>query len=249
MRKKSLSVVLCGAALALILLLFPARANAAIVIYVRKGVTGNITFNSAPVPNAAWKVKKKSILKLKNSTSKKAVYYGKKVGKTTLTCYNKRSPSEKLDITVYVMPSGKLNKMDFQLYGSDVDTIGLTQGTNWVDESDGLTKRAARIPYRSQITSSNAGDYFQTTRTAQLLDSWSRIRTLYGKTALKKFKKSDRYYKYSVRESGTPAKTFFKGYVKYYADYKYGKAYRIRFYFSKSKKVTMICYFKNYSKI
>ena len=249
MRKKSLSVILCSAALALLLLLCPRKTEAATVIYIRKGVTGSITYNSAPVPNASWKVKKKSVLKLKSSTSTKAVYYGKKVGKTTLTCYNKRVPSQKMDITVYVMPSGKLNKMDFQLYGSDLSSLGAAQGANWIDSSASMKTRSARIPYRTEVTASNAGNFFQTTRTAQLLDPWSRIKMLYGKTSIKKFKKTDRYYKYSVKTVGASAKSFFKKYIKYYADYKYGKKYRIRFYFNSKKKVTLICYFKNYSKI
>lgn len=248
MRNRTFTRILLGAVLVLVLMLPMQRADAATVIYVRKGVTGNIAYKGAPVPNAAWKVQNKSILKLKSSTSTKAVYTGKKVGKTILTCYNKRDPSQKMDITVYVMPSGKLNKMDFQMYGTVVTgDFGISNGVNFIDYATG-TKGVARIMYQTKVKSSNTGNYYQTTRTAQILDSYSRIKMLYGNSSLKKFKKSERYYKYMVKQIGSPAKTFFSKHIKYYADYKYGKKYTIRFWFNKSKKVTMITYFKNYSK-
>ncbi len=250
MNRKIFSGIMLTAVLMMAVLLCPSRADAATVIYVRKGVTGNITFNSAPVPNAKWKVKKSSILKLKSSTSKKAVYTGKKVGKTTLTAYNKYNPSQKMDITVYVMPSGKLNKMDFQCYGSVItDQFGRNNGSNWIDYTaasrNGL---AMRIVLSNNITASNSGRYFETCRTAKLLDPYSRVCMLYGKKSLKKFKKTERYYKNVISKiSGGPG--FFSQNIRYYTDYKYGKNYCIRFVFNSAKKVTLINFFKNYEKL
>ena len=101
MNKKTFSGILMAAVLMMIVLLCPARADAATVIYVREGVTGNITFGKAPVPNAKWKVKNTSILKLKSSTSKKAVYTGKKAGKTTVTAKSAdRKMTAKCTITI-----------------------------------------------------------------------------------------------------------------------------------------------------
>ena len=250
MNKKTFSGILMAAVLMMIVLLCPARADAAMVIYVRAGVTGNITFGKAPVPNAKWKVKNSSILKLKSSTSKKAVYTGKKAGKTTLTAYNKNKPSQKVDIIVYVMPSGKLTKMDFQCYGSvPTDTFGWKNGQNWIDLlSSGSNYNALRVVYQKNLTAANSSNYFETLRTAKILDSYSRICTLYGNVSLKKFKTSERYYKNVVAKlSGGPE--FFSKNIKYYVDYKYGNTYRIRFWFNSAKKVMLITYFKNYQKL
>lgn len=228
----------------LFMMVFHAKAEAATVIYVRKGVTGDFSFVRAPYPNSKWKVTAgKSCLKLKSSTSKKAVYYGKKVGQATLTVYNKNNPSQKYDITVYVMPSGKLNKMDFEMYGR----WSFSQGMNFIDQVQKYDRIYSIISTMDgSVNKSNSGAFFQTTRTAKLLDSYKRIKMLYGKGSLKKWNASkdkwyQRNYKYSPKGSA-----YFKSNVKYYAQYKYGKKYGIRFFFNRKKEVTTILYLKNY---
>ena len=254
-RKRNIAGLLLLAAL-MLMVFFPSRAEAATFIYVRKGVTGSIHFQNSPVPNCKWKVSKSSILKLKSSTSTKAVYTGKKTGKATLTAYNKYNTSQKYNITVYVMPSGKLNKMDFQMYGNVVtDSFGFKDGSNFIDISANRTSNWnwIRFFYTQSITERNSSQVFQTTRTAALLDPYSRIKTLYGNSKLKTYKLSKdrfaRYVKARMSNSYSSYKTVAGKNFKYYMDYKYGKKYRIRFLFNKSKKVTGIIYFYNYSKV
>lgn len=242
-------------AVLMLMVFFPSRAEAATVIYVRKGVTGYINFQNSPVPNCKWKVNKSSILKLKSSTATKAVYTGKKVGKAVLTAYNKYNTSQKYDIIVYVMPSGKLNKIDFQLYGSCLSQLGVAEGANFIDDSANRTSNFNwfRIFCNASITKNNSSRVFQTARTAKLLDPYSRITTLYGKSTLKTYRfSSDRFAKHlKARASGTYNifKPFARNNVKYYMDYKYGKNYMLRFLFNRNREVTGFLYFWNYNKL
>ena len=252
--KKKYSVHVLPILALLVLLLCPHSVNAENIIYVRKGVTGSITLKSAPFSNAKWKVGKKSILKINSSSSKKVVYTGKKVGKTALTVYNRRNPSQSYKWTVYVMPSGKLNKMDFELYGTRIsEAFGISDGANAIDNFGG-TYDYIILGRGNGVTPSTSGSYFQTARTFQFYDSYNRFCTLYGKLSLKKYKASkDRFYRYVMarKTSGYKAsvKSFFNNNVKYYVNMKYGKNYMIRFLFDRQKKLSGIIYFKKYKSL
>ena len=74
-----------GIIVAVILLMFmfffPARVHAATNLYACKGVTAGLTFQSAPVPNAAWTVGNSSIVKIKSSSPIKCSMLGREWGK------------------------------------------------------------------------------------------------------------------------------------------------------------------------
>lgn len=215
----------------------PAQAKASTVIYVRQGATGYINFRNAPVPNTKWSTGNSSILKLGKCTRNKAVYTGKKTGTTTLTAYNKVNPVQKYVITVNVMPSGKLNRKDFELYG--FEWLGFSAGTNLFDFS--LWTTGTKLCYYS-VKNQNP----ETARTVKIGDSLNHVRALYGKQSLVTFNKSkDKCYKYGLFKQ--PGCTKLK--VKYYTDYKYGRKCRIRFYFDRRKRVVLFVYMNNYDKM
>ena len=238
----------------LLLLLCPLQVHAANYIYIRKGVTGSINFKSSPVPNARWKVGNSSILKLKSSTSKSASYTGKKVGKTTLTVYNSKKTSQKYVWTVYVMPSKKLLKMDFEVYGSRPRNLfGVKEGENIINSMTGEYSYCI-LARGAGVTRSTSASFFQTTRTLKFYDSYSRFCTLYGNLSLKTYISSkDRYWKYvTARKSSSyqsAVKSFFNQNVYYYTDCKYNNTYMMRFLFDRSKELSGVIYFKNYDKL
>ena len=238
----------------LLLFLCPLHVNAANYIYVRNGVTGTISFKSSPVPNARWKVGNSSILKLKSSTSKSASYTGKKVGRTTLTVYNRKKTSQKYVWTVYVMPSKKLQSRDFELYGSrPKKAFGIKEGTNIIKDMQSGYGYCIIVRGKG-VTRSGSASYFQTTRTLKFYDSYSRFCTLYGNLPLKTYISSkDRFMKYvTARESAgyrASVRSFFNQYVYYYADCQYNSTYMMRFLFDRSKELSGVIYFKNYNKL
>ena len=246
-----------GIIVAVILLMFmfffPARVHAATNLYACKGVTAGLTFQSAPVPNAAWTVGNSSIVKIKSSSPIKVLYVGKRVGQTTLTVYNRRQPAQRYSWTVYIMPAKKLNRMDFEVYGSVcTNWLGVREGSNLLDNYTSNTG-STRVVITSNVNSSNTGSFFQTTRTAALFDSYSRICTLYGKKSLKRYTfNKDRYYRYICSRQPNEKQAYvnyIKRYVTYYVDYKYGKKCMIRFFFNSNRKLTMVQYFKNYNNL
>ena len=238
----------------LLLFLCPLHVNAADYIYVRKGVTGSISFKSSPVPNARWKVGNSSILRLKSSTSKSVSYTGKKVGKTTLTVYNRKKTSQKYVWTVYVMPSKKLQKRDFELYGSrPCNVFGIKEGTNIIKNMKSGYDYFI-IVRENGVTRSDSASYFQTTRTLKFYDSYSRFCTQYGNLSLNTYISSrDRFMRYvTARKSsgyGASVKSFFDKNVYYYTDCRYNNTYMIRFLFDGSKELSGVIYFKNYNSL